>query len=76
MQRTGLLEFTPRGSKPTRSKRFRSALGKASALSWTSSIPEPPGPPGLTMSEPMRSPCSVAGSRMMATSSVPADGSS
>ena len=56
MQRTGLLELTPRGSKPTRSNRSRMALRELLAPSRTKSTPEPPGPPGLTISEPIRAP--------------------
>ena len=71
MQRTGLLVLTPRGSKPTRSNRLRIALGNWLAPSRTKSTPEPPGPPGLMTSEPMRCDRSVAGSRSSASWSVP-----
>ena len=54
---------------------MRIELGKASPLFWTRSMPDPPGPPGLMMSEPIRWLLSVAGNRMIATSSVPAAGS-
>ena len=64
-QRTGVLRPTPRGSKPTMSKRSRMAAGKIVVASCrTKSTPDPPGPPGLVTSEPMRRARSVAGSRM------------
>ena len=64
MQRMAVLEFTPRGSKPTMSKRLRSSSGKslAETASRTKSTPDAPGPPGSTTSEPMRWLRSVAGS--------------
>ena len=37
-------------------------------------MPEPPGPPGLTNSDPIRVVSSVAGCRVSASLIVPADG--
>ena len=64
MQSTGVDSPTPRGSKPTRSKRAFTSSGSSSTRKWTDSIPEPPGPPGLTKSEPIRVASSVAGCRV------------
>ena len=50
----GWLAATPRGSKPTMSNRASTAAGnslRAPSAYWT---PEPPGPPGLTTSAPIR----------------------
>ena len=55
MQRISVLAFTPRGSKPMMSKRLRRRVGNGSRPSRTKSTPDPPGPPGLISSEPMRS---------------------
>ncbi len=75
MQRIAVLEFTPRGSKPTMSKRLRSAAGKRLvAPSRTNSTPDAPGPPGLTKSDPIRVALSVAGRRTIATLRVPLPG--
>ena len=72
MHRMAVLEFTPRGSNPTMSKRLRSAGGKRLvAPSRTKSTPDPPGPPGLMNSDPIRVALSVAGSRIIATLRVP-----
>jgi len=60
----GMLPATPRGSKPTTSNLARTAdeiWVRAACAYWT---PEPPGPPGLTTSEPIRARESVAGSRI------------
>jgi hypothetical protein len=65
-QRNGVLRMTPRGSNPTMSKRPRSCSGKTCATPRTTSTPEPPGPPGLMNSEPMRCWGFPAGSRISA----------
>ena len=69
MQRISVLAFTPRGSKPTMSKRLRRPSGSCpdSPAARTNSTPDPPGPPGFTSSEPMRSLGSVAGRRRSET---------
>ena len=57
---------TPRGSKPTRSKlRLIGEPSSSEAIPATMSTADPPGPPGLTSSDPMR--CPVAGTRMTAS---------
>ena len=54
-QRSGVLRMMPRGSKPTRSKRARtSSVYSCGPAPTRKSTPEPPGPPGLRNSEPMR----------------------
>ena len=58
----GSLAATPRGSKPTMSNRASTADGnslRAPSAYWT---PEPPGPPGLTTSAPIRRDGPAAGS--------------
>ena len=45
---------TPRGSKPTRSNRSSSCWLSAPTRPAARFTPEPPGPPGLTSSEPIR----------------------
>lgn len=65
-QFTPWLRATPRGSNPTTSNRRR-----ISSLNWPEakmarSTPEPPGPPGLSTSEPIRAAGSVAGRRASA----------
>ena len=60
----GIEPPTPRGSKPTTSNLARTAADtwlRASCAYWT---PDPPGPPGLTTSEPILVPGPVAGSRI------------
>ena len=54
---TGVDSPTPRGSKPTRSNRWRTSVGMVSARLIAASAPEAPGPPGLTSSEPIRFVC-------------------
>jgi hypothetical protein len=51
----------PRGSTPTMSKRSVMSLGRTLAMVPAKSLAVAPGPPGLTNSEPMRSP--LAGTR-------------
>ena len=53
-QRSGVLRLIPRGSNPTMSNRARSSRGSNLATARTNSWPEPPGPPGLSINEPMR----------------------
>ena len=55
MHSTGVESPTPRGSKPTTSKRRSTSSGSVSAWPIAASAPDPPGPPGLITSEPMRS---------------------
>ena len=52
-QLTGADSPTPRGSKPTRSKCCSRLPDTWARGPTASSSPEPPGPPGLTRSEPM-----------------------
>ena len=54
MHSTGADRPTPRGSKPTTSKRRSTSVGSVSDSPTAASTPEPPGPPGLTTSEPIR----------------------
>jgi hypothetical protein len=63
MHRTaGWLPPTPRGSNPTTSNLARTA-GDTTLLACSAyCTPEPPGPPGLSTSEPMRRPGPAAGS--------------
>jgi hypothetical protein len=69
------LRITPRGSNPTMSNRARtSALNRIGAAKSTMSKPEPPGPPGLTNSDPIRRAGSLAGSRSTAIEIVPPSG--
>jgi hypothetical protein len=63
-QRNGVLRMIPRGSKPTMSKRPRSSSGRNWATPRTTSTPEPPGPPGLMNSDPIRRWGEPAGSRI------------
>ena len=64
---SAVLRMMPRGSKPTRSKRARtSSVYRNGPAPTTKSTPEPPGPPGLRNSEPIRRRGSVAGSRVSA----------
>ena len=58
----GVLPPTPRGSNPTTSNRARTAADttwRACSAYW---IPDPPGPPGLITSDPIRRAGSLAGS--------------
>ena len=66
----GLLRPTPRGSKPTRSNRSRSAAGMVDAIPVRKDTPGAPGPPGLNTSEPMRWRGSRARFRITARSMV------
>ena len=59
----GLLSPTPRGSKPTMSKRSLTPAKRPEPMARTVSAPLPPGPPKLTNSEPMRWAWSRAGMR-------------
>ena len=65
-QVTGLLRWTPLGSKETMSKRSRRPGVSTESSLWRSSIPESPGPPGLITSEPIRAEGSPAGWRATA----------
>jgi hypothetical protein len=70
---TGLLRLVPRGSKLTTSNRAASSAGIGRF--WTSAFtPDPPGPPGMWKSTPIRLLGSVAGLRATATSIVPVSG--
>src|ERR1700712_3067542 len=60
MQVTCPLPATPRGSKPTTSKRLATSAGNLLTTELTKSAAEPPGPPGLTNNEPIRCVKSVA----------------
>jgi len=60
----GVDDPTPRGSKPTRSNRSRTDAGMLSTIPAAASIPDSPGPPGLTISDPIFAP--VAGKRISA----------
>src|SRR3990170_2951890 len=76
MHSTGDDRETPRGSKPTMSKRSVISSGSPPNAApndrYTAVLmPEPPGPPGLTTSEPIRSPWRVERARSSATSNVP-----
>ena len=64
-QSTAVEEPTPRGSKPTMSYLFRTAALKASEALAAKSIPDPPGPPGLTNRVPIGLPL-LAGTFIMA----------
>ena len=75
-QSTAVLAPTPRGSKPTRSNVRRSRRARRRAADERNSIPDPPGPPGLNTSEPIRSSGSAAGTRASAMSIVAPSGSS
>ena len=66
MQSTGVEEPTPRGSKPMMSYLSRTSLLKDLSARETKSIPDSPGPPGLTNRLPIGLP-SLAGSFAMAT---------
>ena len=57
----GWLAPIPRGSNPTRSKRLSSPVLVAGLTSpAAATMPDAPGPPGLTTSDPIRAPSSVA----------------
>ncbi|CAB5041387.1 unannotated protein [freshwater metagenome] len=72
---TGELAATPRGSKETKSNALVSSEGKAAAAEVRNSRPDPPGPPGLMTSEPIRSDADpVDGWRMRASSVVGPEG--
>src|SRR5205085_4568783 len=64
-----VLAATPRGSKPTMSNRARRSDDRSMPPA-TNSRPEPPGPPGSTSSEPIRSPGRRAGSSLSDSSIV------
>ena len=67
----GMLAPIPRGSNPTRSKRRATSVFFIRIASWEAiSTPEAPGPPGLTNSDPMRWPGSLARSRETASCAV------
>ena len=61
---------TPRGSQPTKSKRWVAIASAGGGAVRTKSTPEPPGPPGLAKSEPIRRAGSAAGLRISARSIV------
>ena len=65
---------TPRGSKPTMSKRSRISLGNPSAAALANETPDAPGPPGLISSDPIRWLGSAAGMRTSEMPSVRASG--
>ena len=58
----GSLAATPRGSNPTMSNRASTAAGNSLRAPSAYSTPEPPGPPGLTTSAPIRRDGSAAAS--------------
>ena len=70
----GVLAPTPRGSNPIRSKRASTSSEKMLALPCTRSMPDAPGPPGLTSRDPIRDAGSLAGSRTSAISIVSGPG--
>jgi hypothetical protein len=61
---------TPRGSKPTMSKRCRMSSGSSRERYAASCTPDAPGPPGLTISEPIRRNWCWLRTRISATSNV------
>jgi hypothetical protein len=76
MHSTGVDSPTPRGSKPTTSKRRSTSSGRVSAEPIAASAPEAPGPPGLMTSEPIRSVCWAQRARTRNSGSVSPCGSS
>ena len=75
MHSTGADSPTPRGSKPTTSNRFSTSVGRLSPSPTAASAPEPPGPPGLTTSEPIRFCCPASRTRIRNRSIALRDGS-
>ena len=63
---TGLLRPTPRGSNETMSKRSRTSGVSTDSSLGRSSMPDPPGPPGLMTRDPIRSAGASAGWRATA----------
>jgi hypothetical protein len=69
-QSTGELRPTPRGSIPTMSNRLPTSGPKNDVAPNVKSTAEPPGPPGLTSSAPIRRAGSVALRRAMVSTVV------
>ena len=65
---------TPRGSKPTMSKDERTARPTMKSADLAYCTPDPPGPPGLTTSEPILLPALVAGALSTLMAMSPPDG--
>ena len=76
MHSTGVERPTPRGSNPTTSNRCSTCSGSVSARPIAVSAPEPPGPPGLTTSEPIRPVWPASTARTRNSGSVAPSGSS
>ncbi|MEZ5264033.1 MAG: hypothetical protein R2755_20175 [Acidimicrobiales bacterium] len=70
MQRTAVDRPTPR-VEPDEVERSNTEASMAEASWGTSSTPDAPGPPGLTNSEPMRSPGELAARRASDLDGVP-----
>ena len=73
-QSIAVLAPTPRGSNETRSNRSVSSGGITAATLVRNSMPDPPGPPGLNTSEPMRRSSSAVAARATAMSIVSPSG--
>jgi hypothetical protein len=76
MHSTGVERPTPRGSKPIRSNRCSTSGGSVRARPIAASAPEAPGPPGLTIREPMRLVCPPITTRMRNSGRLSPPGSS
>jgi hypothetical protein len=70
MHSTGVDSPTPRGSRPTTSKRLSTSTGRVSADCTAESVAEMPGPPGLTSSDPIRPVCPASTARTRKSCSV------